>query len=286
MKHSKMDVIIVRNLSYSPKTSIIDVLTRNEVNAILAGEHVIKKFTVIIIILIIAIAAVVFFFWQVDAEEQPPKITKTELIESNKVWVSNKAQIPLQDNIILSIPSANTEATIATNGDLIITSTNQEILQQLASDDNRYKGIKAYRLRIKAKKVSEYITNTKYRFPTNSLQEKLTNYEILNGERTITTEAAPVKAELATSGNKIQTILKTTYSSDDAQVAAGLFSSAISDEITITDDTKKLIENNHTTIYPKSFVYDFTLQKNTMLIFNAQKEEMITEPIGIEYILK
>lgn len=73
MKHSKMDVIIVRNLSYSPKTSIIDVLTRNEVNAILAGEHVIKKFTVIIIILIIAIAAVVFFFWQVDAEEQPLK---------------------------------------------------------------------------------------------------------------------------------------------------------------------------------------------------------------------
>ncbi|MBC1886241.1 hypothetical protein VL806_10225 [Listeria seeligeri] len=252
----------------------------------MAGEHVIKKFTVIIVIFIIAIAAVVFFFWQVDAEEQTPKVTKSELIESNKVWVENKAQIPLQDNIILSIPAANTDATIATNGDLIIDSTNTEILQELAASNSRYKGIKAYRLRIEAKKVSEYITNAKYRFPTTTVQEKLTNYEITSGERTVETENTPVKFATTTNPNEIAATLKTTYSSDDAEIAANIFNSKIPDEITITDDTKDLATAKNLTIYPKAFVYDFMLQKNTMLIFKDQEEAMITEPIGIEYIIK
>ncbi|EIX7109539.1 hypothetical protein MK044_002778, partial [Listeria innocua] len=47
-----------------------------------------------------------------------------------------------------------------------------------------------------------------------------------------------------------------------------------------------LSTQKNVTIYPKSFVYDFTLQKNTMLIFKDQKEATITEPIGIEYIIK
>lgn len=106
-----------------------------------------------------------------DAEEQAPKVSKTELIESNKVWINNQMQIPIQDNIILSIPATNTNTTIATNGDLILETTNEDILKELASTDNRYKGIKAYRLRIEAKKVSEYITNTKYRYPTTTIQK-------------------------------------------------------------------------------------------------------------------
>lgn len=108
----------------------------------MTSGHQFKRFTMIIIVLIIAIAAAVFFFWQVDAEEQAPKVSKTELIESNKVWINNQMQIPIQDNIILSIPAANTNTTIATNGDLILETTNEDILKELASTDNRYKGIK------------------------------------------------------------------------------------------------------------------------------------------------
>ncbi|HAO6006049.1 TPA: hypothetical protein IQA06_001773, partial [Listeria monocytogenes] len=114
----------------------------------MTSGHQFKRFTMIIIVLIIAIAAAVFFFWQVDAEEQAPKVSKSELIESNKVWINNQMQIPIQDKIILSIPATNTNTTIASNGDLILETTNEEILKELASSDNRYKDIKAYRLRI------------------------------------------------------------------------------------------------------------------------------------------
>ncbi|HHQ1720880.1 TPA: hypothetical protein ACSKK9_002501 [Listeria innocua] len=235
--------------------------------------------------LIIAIAAAIFFFWQVDAEEQAPTVSKTELIESNKVWINNQMQIPLEDNIFLSIPSPNTEATIAKNGDLIIATTNPEILNKLASSNSRYSGMKAYRLRIEAKKVSEYITNTKYRYPSTTVQKKLANYEIKSGERTIETAKKALKVE---SSNKsdIKLTLETTYSSKDAEVAAAIFNNKIPDEITINDNTKNLSTQKNVTIYPKSFVYDFTLQKNTMLIFKEQKEATITEPIGIEYIIK
>ncbi|HBL6244474.1 TPA: hypothetical protein LR728_002848, partial [Listeria monocytogenes] len=157
----------------------------------MTSGHQFKRFTMIIIVLIIAIAAAVFFLWQVDAEEQAPKVSKTELIESNKVWINNQMQIPIQDNIILSIPATNTNTTIATNGDLILETTNEDILKELASTDNRYKGIKAYRLRIEAKKVSEYITNTKYRYPTTTIQKKFANYEITSGERSVQTEKTP-----------------------------------------------------------------------------------------------
>ncbi|HEM1558114.1 TPA: hypothetical protein U0Y26_001144, partial [Listeria monocytogenes] len=58
----------------------------------MTSGHQFKRFTMIIIVLIIAIAAAVFFFWQVDAEEQAPKVSKTELIESNKVWINNQMQ--------------------------------------------------------------------------------------------------------------------------------------------------------------------------------------------------
>lgn len=252
----------------------------------MASESVFKKFTKIIVILIIAIVAtVLFFIWQVGAEEPSPEVSKTELIESNKVWVNNQMQIPLQENIILSIPAANTDATIATNGDLIIATSNKEILEQLATSSNRYKGIKAYRLRIEAKKVSEYVTNTKYRFPTSSIQNNLTNYEITGGERTVKTEKNPVKVK-ASSGNNIILDLKTTYSSDDAEIATDIFTNNIPEKLTITDNTKQLTTMKNVAIYPKSFVYDFTLQKSTMLIFKERKEEMITEPIGIEYIIK
>ncbi|EAA0351068.1 hypothetical protein LRO45_002880 [Listeria monocytogenes] len=251
----------------------------------MTSGHLFKKFTVIIIVLIIAIAAAVFFFWQVDAEEQAPKVTKTELIESNKVWINNQMQVPIQDNIILSIPAANTNTTIATNGDLILETTNEDILKELASTDNRYKGIKAYRLRIEAKKVSEYITNTKYRYPTTTIQKKFANYEITSGERSVQTEKTPVKIE-DTTNNNIKVSLKTSYSSDDAEVAAGIFNSQIPEETTITDNTKALTTNKNVTIYPKTFIYDFTLQKNTMLVFKEQEEAVIKEPIGIEYIIK
>ncbi len=55
---------------------------------------------------------------------------------------------------------------------MILETTNEEILKELASSDNRYKDIKAYRLRIEAKKVSEYITNTKISLPNNNDSEK------------------------------------------------------------------------------------------------------------------
>ncbi|HHQ1160193.1 TPA: hypothetical protein ACSLAA_003086, partial [Listeria innocua] len=103
---------------------------------------------------------------------------------SNKVWINDQMQIPLEDNVFLSIPSPSTEATIAKNGDLIIATTNPEILNKLAASNSRYDGMKAYRLRIEAKKVSEYITNTKYRYPTTTVQKKFANYEIKSGERT------------------------------------------------------------------------------------------------------
>ncbi|MBC1547973.1 hypothetical protein HCJ27_12760 [Listeria sp. FSL L7-1435] len=251
----------------------------------MTSEHLFKKFTMIIIVLIIAIAAAVFFFWQVDAEEQAPKVTKAELIESNKVWINNQMQIPIQDNIILSIPAANTQTTIAANGDLILATTNEEILKELAASNDRYKDIKAYRLRIEAKKVSEYITNTKYRYPTTTIQKKLANYEITSGERSVQTDKTPLKIE-ETDNNEIKASLKTSFSSDDAEVAAGIFNSSIPDKVTITDNTKELITNKNVTIYPKSFVYDFTLQKNTMLVFKQQEEAVIQEPIGIEYIIK
>ncbi|EAE0012767.1 hypothetical protein FAM05_11790 [Listeria monocytogenes] len=251
----------------------------------MTSGHLFKKFTVIIIFLIIAIAAAVFFFWQVDAEEQAPKVSKTELIASNKVWINNQMQVPIQDNIILSIPATNTNTTIATNGDLILETTNEEILKELASSDNRYRGIKAYRLRIEAKKVSEYITNTKYRYPTTTIQKKFANYEITSGERSVQTEKKPVKIE-ETTNNDIKVSLKTSYSSDDAEVAAGIFNSQIPEETTLTDNTKELTTNKNVTIYPKTLVYDFTLQKNTMLIFKEQEEAVIKEPIGIEYIIK
>ncbi|MBF2394558.1 hypothetical protein IA831_13535 [Listeria marthii] len=251
----------------------------------MTSEHLFKKFTMIIIVLIIAIAAAVFFFWQVDAEEQAPKVSKTELIESNKVWINNQMQIPIQDNIILSIPAANTQTTIAANGDLILATTNEEILQELAASNDRYKDIKAYRLRIEAKKVSEYITNTKYRYPTTTIQKKFANYEITSGERSVQTDKTPLKIE-ETDNNEIKTTLKTSFSSDDAEVAAGIFNSSIPDKVIITDNTKELTTNKNVTIYPKSFVYDFTLQKNTMLVFKEQEEAVIQEPIGIEYIIK
>ncbi|MBC2331071.1 hypothetical protein [Listeria swaminathanii] len=251
----------------------------------MTSDHLFKKFTMIIIVLIIAIAAAVFVFWQVDAEEQAPKVSKTELIESNKVWINNQMQIPIQDNIILSIPATNTNTNIATNGDLILTTTNEEILKELAASNDRYKNIKAYRLRIEAKKVSEYITNTKYRYPTTTIQKKLANYEITSGERSVQTDKTPIKIE-DTTNNDIKVPLKTTYSSDEAEVAAGIFNSTIPDKITITDNTKDLTINKNVTIYPKSFVYDFTLQKNTMLVFKEQEEAVIQEPIGIEYIIK
>ncbi|MCD2254966.1 hypothetical protein [Listeria marthii] len=251
----------------------------------MTSEHLFKKFTMIIIVLIIAIAAAVFFFWQVDAEEQAPKVTKAELIESNKVWINNQMQIPIQDNIILSIPAANTQTTIAANGDLILVTTNEEILKELAASNDRYKDIKAYRLRIEAKKVSEYITNTKYRYPTTTIQKKFANYEITSGERSVQTDKTPLKIE-ETDDNEIKTTLKTSFSSDDAEVAAGIFNSSIPDKVTITDNTKELTTNKNVTIYPKSFVYDFTLQKNTMLVFKEQEEAVIQEPIGIEYIIK
>ncbi|EFR87432.1 conserved hypothetical protein, partial [Listeria marthii FSL S4-120] len=78
----------------------------------------------------------------------------------------------------------------------------------------------------------------------------------------------------------------TSFSSDDAEVAAGIFNSSIPDKVTIIDNTKELTTNKNVTIYPKSFVYDFTLQKNTMLVFKEQEEAVIQEPIGIEYIIK
>lgn len=251
----------------------------------MTSGHQFKRFTMIIIVLIIAIAAAVFFFWQVDAEEQAPKVSKTELIESNKVWINNQMQIPIQDKIILSIPATNTNTTIASNGDLILETTNEEILKELASSDNRYKDIKAYRLRIEAKKVSEYITNTKYRYPTTTIQKKFANYEITSGERSVQTEKTPVQIE-ETTNNDIKVSLNTSYSNDDAEVAADIFNSQIPEETTITDNTKNLITNKNVTIYPKTFVYDFTLQKNTMLVFKEQEEAVIKEPIGIEYIIK
>ncbi|HBM4133830.1 TPA: hypothetical protein LWK64_002061, partial [Listeria innocua] len=54
----------------------------------MTSGYVLKKFIMVIVILIIAIAAAIFFFWQVDAEEQAPTVSKTELIESNKVWIN------------------------------------------------------------------------------------------------------------------------------------------------------------------------------------------------------
>ncbi|EDO1161428.1 TPA: hypothetical protein ACSKM7_002851 [Listeria innocua] len=251
----------------------------------MTSGYVLKKFIMVIVILIIAIAAAIFFFWQVDAEEQAPTVSKSELIESNKVWINDQMQIPLEDNVFLSIPSPSTEATIAKNGDLIIATTNPEILNKLAASNSRYDGMKAYRLRIEAKKVSEYITNTKYRYPTTTVQKKLANYEIKSGERTIETGQKAIKAESTKKGD-IKLTLETTYSSKDAEVAAAIFSNKIPDEITINDNTKNLSTQKNVTIYPKSFVYDFTLQKNTMLIFKDQKEATITEPIGIEYIIK
>ncbi|HCJ4854141.1 TPA: hypothetical protein NR884_001561, partial [Listeria innocua] len=112
----------------------------------MTSGYVLKKFIMVIVILIIAIAAAIFFFWQVDAEEQAPTVSKSELIESNKVWINDQMQIPLEDNVFLSIPSPSTEATIAKNGDLIIATTNPEILNKLAASNSRYDGMKAYRL--------------------------------------------------------------------------------------------------------------------------------------------
>ncbi len=205
----------------------------------MTSGHQFKRFTMIIIVLIIAIAAAVFFFWQVDAEEQAPKVSKTELIESNKVWINNQMQIPIQDKIILSIPATNTNTTIASNGDLILETTNEEILKELASSDNRYKDIKAYRLRIEAKKVSEYITNTKISLPNNNDSEKslpIMKLQVVNV--LYRQKKTPVQIE-ETTNNDIKVSLNTSYSSDDAEVAADIFNSQIPEETTITDNTKK-----------------------------------------------
>lgn len=150
----------------------------------MTSGHQFKRFTMIIIVLIIAIAAAVFFFWQVDAEEQAPKVSKTELIESNKVWINNQMQIPIQDKIILSIPATNTNTTIASNGDLILETTNEEILKELASSDNRYKILKHIDFVLKQRKflsisLTQNIVTQQQRFRKSSPIMKLQVVNVL-----------------------------------------------------------------------------------------------------------
>ncbi len=214
-----------------------------------------------------------------------PKVTQAELIESNKSWVETKTPLPLTENIFMNLPAKDSKVTVTSSGNLVLETTNPYYLKQLADENDRFTNIKEYRLVIFADKVSEYINNSKYRYPTGYGHTGMSDYQIESGIREISSgqEALPLKKEGQTVD--LKSSLTTRYANDLAKDTADAFEFDALDQGAAIDDQFETSFQD-VTAYPKEFYYDFTVTKKAFFLWSETGEATITEPVGIEYVMK
>ncbi|WP_239256538.1 hypothetical protein [Listeria ilorinensis] len=244
-----------------------------------------KKIVAILAVLLVLAAVIWIVFWEVQAKEIAPKVTQAELIESNKSWVATKTPLPLTENIFVNLPARDSKISVTNSGDLVFETSNPNYLKQLADENDQFTNIKEYRLLIFADKVSEYFNNSKYRYPTGHAHAGMSDYQIESGIREIDSgkESLPLKQ----SGQTVivKNSLATDYSNDMAKDAAKAFEFDILDQgVTVDDQFETAYQ--HVTAYPKEFYYDFNVTKKAFFLLNNMKEATITEPVGIEYVMK
>ncbi|WP_167629569.1 hypothetical protein [Listeria valentina] len=229
--------------------------------------------------------AVTFAFWHVQADEIEKTATSEDLITSNKTWVDAKTEIPLTNDIHFVPQRKGTSVKIVGDGDLQIEVEDAQLLKQMADEDSDFKGMKKYRLRIEADRVADYLNNERYLFPVEHGYKGLSNYRIKAGERRIQSASKAIEMTRKNEDWAVETTLPVEYSDDLAKDAVDILKMNVSSGKLDMDDSfsadYKKIE-----AHAKSFHYDFTVEKNSLLIFKSEEEVQIDEPIGIEYVMK
>ncbi|MHC5280926.1 hypothetical protein [Listeria kieliensis] len=229
--------------------------------------------------------AVTFAFWHVQAGEIEKTATSEDLITSNKTWVNAKTEIPLTNDIHFVPQKKGTSVKIVGDGDLQIEVDDAQLLKQMADENPDFKGMKKYRLRVEADRVADYLNNERYIFPVEHGYKGLSNYRIKAGERKIKSANKLISLTKKNTNRAVETTLPVEYSDDLAKDAVDILKMNVSSGKLILDDSfssgYKKIEAR-----AKTFHYNFTVEKNSLLIFKSEEEVQIDEPIGIEYVMK
>ncbi|WP_163653697.1 hypothetical protein [Listeria sp. PSOL-1] len=240
---------------------------------------------VILFVIIFLAVAILIVFWRVQADEVLPEVSKTTLIASNKAWIETKTPIPLSERTTLSFPTDETQVEVAKNGDLIVNTTNKNYLKKLTNENINTSGAKGYRLVIFADKVSDYINNSQYRYPTAKEIAGVTSYQINCGTRKIETGNKEIPLVIKNEQATVKATLASQFSNKLAEEASVTLKLGINKKSASIDDTF-FTKANQVKAYPKNLRYDFNVMKNAMFFFNEKTQADITEPIGIEYVIK
>ncbi|MEN2666446.1 hypothetical protein ACRW9N_12585 [Listeria aquatica] len=229
--------------------------------------------------------AVTFAFWHVQADEIEKAGTSEDLITSNKTWVGAKTEIPLTNDIHFVTQKKGTSVKIVGDGDLQIEVVDTQLLKEMADENPDFKGIKKYRLRVEADRVADYLNNERYVFPVEHGYKGLSNYQISAGERKIRSADKAIALTKKNTNWAVETTLPVEYSDDLAEDAVDVLKMNVSSGKLEMDDSFRA-DYKKVEAHAKMFRYNFTVEKNSLLVFKSEEEVQIDEPIGIEYLMK
>ncbi len=235
----------------------------------------------------IAIGGAAFLiFWNVQAEEVMPEVDQAKLMDSNRTWIKTNTSIAIGPNLVVPIKGDSTVTSIASNGDLILDTTNKAVLTKMAKVDAKYQAMDRFRVRIFANKVSTVMNPATFQYTNDKVDGFLTSYSILNG--TLDKTAGKSFGLTAKAGTTMQVNekLETIYSSGLAEKVAPILGINPKISSQYLEDEFNVTTGETVTAYPRQLEYQFSAEKTSLAFFKGDSDEEITQPVGLEYVIK
>ncbi|MBC1435480.1 hypothetical protein HB848_09020 [Listeria rocourtiae] len=235
----------------------------------------------------IAVGGAAFLiFWNVQAEEMTPVVDQAKLMDSNRTWIKTNTSIAIGPNLVLPIKGDDTVTSIASNGDLILDTTNKAVLAKMAKVDTKYQAMDRFRVRIFANKVSTVMNPATFQYTHDKVDGFLTSYSILSG--TLDKTAGKSFELTAKVGMPIQVNekLETIYSSGLAEKVAPVLGIDPKIECQYLEDEFNIVAGETVRAFPRQLAYHFSAEKTSFAFFKGNSDEEITQPVGLEYVIK
>ncbi|MBC2049289.1 hypothetical protein [Listeria booriae] len=247
----------------------------------------VSRFIVALVACIIVGGAGFLIFWNVNAEEVMPEVDQAKLLESNKTWIKTNTSLTMEPNLVIPIKGNNTVTTIASNGDLILDTTNKAVLAKMATVNVKYKDMNRFRVRVFANKVSTVMNPAAFQYTHDNIDGFLTSYSITKG--TLDKSAGPamkLQSRAKEQTLKVNEKLETVYSSGLAEKVAPMLD--IDPEVSgqYLEDSFNLTSGEVVTAYPRELHYQFSTEKTSLAFFKSDSDEEIVQPVGLEYVIK
>lgn len=215
-----------------------------------------------------------------------PEVDQAKLIDSNRTWIKTNTSIFIAPNLTVPIKGDNTVTSIANNGDLILDTTNQEVMAKMAHADAKYKSMDRFRIRIFANKVSTVMNPSAFQYTRDKVDGFLTSYSILNG--TLDKVAGKSLELTSESGTtlRVNEKLNTVYSSDLAETVAPVLGINPKVSSQYLEDEFNIMPGEKVVAYPRQLDYKFSVEKTSLVFFKGDSDERIEQPVGLEYVIK